>query len=80
MQPSPRTAPAPTCAPWVIMQRLPMRAWSPIITGAAWGGSSTPPIPTPPERWTPSPIWAQLPTVAQVSTIVPAPHVAPMLT
>ena len=33
MQPSPRTAPAPTCAPWVIMQRLPIRALSPIITG-----------------------------------------------
>ena len=36
----------------------------------ACGGSSTPPIPTPPARWTSAPICAQEPTVAQVSTIV----------
>ena len=29
------------------MLRLPIIAPSPTITGAAWGGSSTPPIPTP---------------------------------
>ena len=37
MHPSPRTAPGPTRAPWVIMQRLPMRASSSTITGAACG-------------------------------------------
>ena len=41
-------------------------------TGTALGGSSTPPIPTPPERWTFLPIWAAEPTVAQVSTMVPS--------
>ncbi len=51
-----------------------------MMTGAACGGSSTPPIPTPPERWTLAPIWAHDPTVAHVSTIVPVPTRAPMLT
>jgi len=62
------------------MQRLPMRHSSPMITGAACGGSSTPPMPTPPERWTFSPIWAHEPTVTQVSTMVLAPTWAPMFT
>jgi hypothetical protein len=35
-------------------------------------GSSTPPIPAPPEMWQRLPICAQEPTVAQVSTIVPS--------
>ena len=43
-------------------------------------GSSTPPIPTPPERWTSAPICAHEPTVAHVSTIVPGPTHAPMFT
>ncbi len=62
------------------MQRLPTRASSSTITGAAWGGSSTPPIPTPPDRCTLAPIWAHEPTVAQVSTMVFAPTRAPMFT
>ena len=62
------------------MQREPIIVSSPIMTGAACGGSSTPPIPTPPERWTRSPICAHEPTVAQVSTIVSAPTRAPMFT
>ena len=80
MVPSPTTEPRPTRAPWVIMHRLPIITSSSMITGAAWAGSSTPPIPTPPERWTCSPIWAHEPTVAQVSTMVPAPTRAPMFT
>ena len=44
-----------------------------MITGAACGGSSTPPMPTPPERWTLAPTWAHEPTVAHVSTMVLAP-------
>jgi hypothetical protein len=44
------------------------------------GGSSTPPIPTPPDRCTLAPICAHEPTVAQVSTIVLAPTRAPMFT
>ena len=55
------------------MHRLPIRQSSSTITGAACGGSSTPPMPTPPERCTLAPIWAHDPTVAQVSTIVLAP-------
>ena len=72
--------PAPTLAPLTIMQRLPIRQSSPIITGAACAGSSTPPMPTPPDRCTLAPIWAQEPTVAHVSTIEPAPTRAPMFT
>src|SRR5580704_856641 len=78
--PSARTAPAPTRAPWVTMHRLPMLASSPTITGVALGGSSTPPIPTPPARCTRAPICAHDATVAQVSTMEPAPTRAPMLT
>ena len=47
--PSPIAAPLPTRAPWVIMHRLPIKAPSPMITGVALCGSSTPPMPTPPE-------------------------------
>src|SRR3954452_3263196 len=57
-----------------------MKQSSSMITGPACSGSSTPPIPAPPEIWTLRAIWAQLPTVAQVSTIVPSPTLAPMLT
>src|SRR6187402_2396456 len=73
------TAPSPTRTPSVTMQREPRNAPSSTITGAACGGSSTPPIPTPPARWTSAPIWAQEPTVAHVSTIVRGPTQAPML-
>ena len=78
--PAPSTEPSPTRAPSATMQRLPIRHSSPIITGAAFGGSSTPPMPTPPERWVFAPIWAHEPTVAQVSTIELAPTRAPMFT
>ena len=57
-----------------------MNAPSSTMTGRAPGGSSTPPMPTPPARWTPAPIWAPEPTVAQVSTIVSGPTQAPMFT
>ena len=80
MQPAPSTVPAPTRAPSTTMQRLPIMQSSSMITGAAWGGSSTPPMPTPPARCTLSPIWAHEPTVAHVSTIELAPTRAPMLT
>src|ERR671914_693409 len=60
--PSPRTLPSPTRAPCVTMHRLPSRASSSTTTGTAFGGSSTPPIPTPPARWTRSPICAHDPT------------------
>ena len=50
-----------------------MKQLSSMIVGPACIGSSTPPMPTPPERCTCRPIWAQEPTVAQVSTIVPSP-------
>ena len=50
-----------------------MKQLSSMMVGLACSGSSTPPMPTPPERWTCLPIWAQEPTVAQVSTIVPSP-------
>ncbi len=49
-----------------------MKAPSPMITGPAWSGSSTPPIPAPPEMCTFLPICAHEPTVAQVSTMVPS--------
>ena len=51
--------------------RAPMKQSSSMITGSACSGSSTPPMPTPPEMWQLLPIWAQEPTVAQVSIIVP---------
>ena len=51
----------PTRAPSATMQRDPIMESSPTITGAACGGSSTPPMPTPPERCTRSPICAQEP-------------------
>ena len=74
------TAPAPTRTPSVTMHLDPRKAPSSTITGVACGGSSTPPIPTPPARCTSAPICAHEPTVAQVSTIVRGPIQAPMLT
>ena len=76
----PSTAPAPTRTPSVRIAREPMNAPSSTMTGRAPGGSSTPPIPTPPARCTSAPICAPDPTVAQVSTIVRGPTHAPMLT
>jgi hypothetical protein len=80
MQPAPSTAPWPTRAPSATMQREPINASSPTITGAACGGSSTPPMPTPPDRCTRAPICAHDPTVAHVSTMVSSPTRAPMFT
>ncbi len=77
---APSTARAPTRTPSTTMQRDPTNAPSSTITGAACSGSSTPPMPTPPERCTSAPIWAHEPTVAHVSTIVFSPTQAPMFT
>ncbi len=57
-----------------------MKQSSSMIVGPACSGSSTPPMPTPPDKCTFLPICAHEPTVAHVSTIVPAPTFAPMLT
>ena len=76
----PSTAPSPIRTPSVRMQREPMNAPSSTITGRALTGSSTPPIPTPPARWTSAPICAHEPTVAHVSIIVRGPTQAPMFT
>ena len=57
-----------------------MKQSSSMMVGLACSGSSTPPMPTPPDRCTFLPICAQDPTVTQVSTIVPAPTEAPRLT
>ena len=64
-------APRRTRAPSTTIEREPMNASSSMTTGTAFAGSSTPPMPTPPDRWTFLPICAQEPTVAQVSTMVP---------
>lgn len=71
--PAPRTAPSSIKAPSTTMQRLPMKTLSSMMTGLAWTGSKTPPMPTPPDRCTFLPICAHEPTVAQVSTMVPEP-------
>src|SRR5919199_551014 len=76
----PITASRPTTTPSTIAALEPTNAPSSTITGRAPGGSSTPPIPTPPARWTPAPICAPDPTVAHVSTIVFGPTHAPMFT
>src|SRR3990170_5091292 len=77
---APSTARSPTTTPSTTMQREPTKAPSSTITGFACTGSSTPPMPTPPDRWTSAPICAHEPTVAHVSTIVRGPTQAPMLT
>ena len=74
------TLPRSTTTPSTTSERAPMKQSSSMITGPAWIGSSTPPMPTPPERWTFLPIWAQEPTVTQVSTMVPLSTRAPTLT
>ncbi len=57
-----------------------MKQLSSMMTGLACSGSSTPPMPTPPDRCTFLPICAHEPTVAQVSTMVPSSTYAPMFT
>ena len=66
------TEPCRTTTPSATSARAPMKQSSSMITGPACSGSSTPPMPAPPEMWQRLPIWAQDPTVAQVSTIVPS--------
>src|SRR3546814_11997137 len=74
------TEPLPTRTPSTTSDRAPIKQSSSIMTGSACKGSSTPPMPTPPDKCTFLPIWAQLPTVTQVSTMVPSSTKAPMLT
>src|SRR6185295_15279757 len=66
----PMTEPSRTMTPSATSERAPTKQLSSMITGLACSGSSTPPMPTPPERWQCLPIWAQEPTVVQVSTMV----------
>ena len=65
------TEPSRTITPSATSERAPMKQLSSMITGPACSGSSTPPMPAPPEMWQFLPICAQEPTVAQVSIIVP---------
>src|SRR6478735_4347897 len=74
------TEPVRTTTPSATSERAPMKQLSSMITGPACSGSSTPPMPAPPEMWQFLPICAQEPTVAQVSTMVPEPTYAPRLT
>ncbi len=67
-----RTLFSSTMTPSTTSERAPMKQLSSMMVGLACTGSSTPPIPTPPDRWTFLPIWAHEPTVAQVSTMVPS--------
>ena len=73
------TAPSRTITPSATSARAPMKQLSSITTGPACNGSSTPPIPVPPEMWQFLPIWAQEPTVDQVSIMVPLSTWAPRL-
>src|SRR3546814_8482315 len=65
------TAPSSTTTPSATSERAPTKQLSSMMTGPACRGSSTPPIPTPPDKWTFLPICAHDPTIAQLSTIVP---------
>ena len=65
------TAPSRTIAPSATSERAPMKQLSSMITGPACSGSSTPPMPAPPDMWQFLPICAHEPTVAQVSIMVP---------
>ncbi len=66
------TAPSRTMTPSATSARAPMKQPSSMMVGLACSGSSTPPMPAPPDRCTFLPIWAQEPTVAQASTIDPS--------
>ena len=70
--PMPSTEFSSTITPSTTSERAPMKQLSSMIVGFACSGSSTPPMPTPPDRCTFLPICAHEPTVAQVSTIVPS--------
>ena len=75
-----KTDPSRTMTPSATSARAPMKQLSSMITGFACSGSSTPPMPAPPEMWQFLPICAQEPTVAQVSIIAPSSTKAPILT
>ena len=45
------TEPSPTMTPSATSERAPMKQLSSMITGPACSGSSTPPMPAPPEMW-----------------------------
>ena len=65
------TVPSRSTTPSATSERAPTKQLSSMMTGPACSGSSTPPMPAPPEMWQFLPICAQDPTVAQVSTMVP---------
>ena len=69
--PMERTEPSRTITPSATSERAPTKQLSSRMTGPACSGSSTPPMPAPPEMWQFLPICAQEPTVAHVSTMVP---------
>src|SRR6056300_246568 len=69
-----------TMTPSTTSERAPIKQLSSIMVGLACNGSSTPPMPTPPDRCTFLPICAQEPTVAHVSTMVPSSTYAPRFT
>ncbi len=66
------TQPSSTTTPSTTSERAPTKQLSSITTGPACSGSSTPPMPTPPEMWQFLPICAHDPMVTQVSTMVPS--------
>src|SRR6478735_7323317 len=80
MVPEPSTAPLRTMVPSYTPQLPPTSTSSSITTGAAFTGSSTPPICAAALRCTRLPICAQEPTSACESTIVPVSTYAPTFT
>src|SRR5258706_535480 len=64
------TAPLRTITPSATSERAPMKQSSSTMTGSACSGSSTPPMPTPPDMCTRLPICAQEPTVEQVERVI----------
>src|SRR4029078_6924834 len=74
------TEPSRTMTPSATSERAPRKHVSSTLTGPPCNGSSTPPMPAPPEMWQFLPICAQEPTVAQVSTMAPLSTYAPRLT
>src|SRR5215469_11420620 len=63
------TEPAPTNTPSTTSERAPMKQSSSMMVGVACSGSSTPPMPTPPERCTLRPIWAHEPHTARTQLL-----------
>src|ERR1044071_4506221 len=66
-----------TTTPSTTSERAPMKQLSSMITGFAWIGSSTPPMPTPPARGTFLPLWAHEPAVAPRPCDARGPPAAP---